>query len=161
MIFPDERKQQQSPWVLLGQPAAIITVVPSQEAGGVPGLRHEWNRRKMKGSQCSQPNEQRGPSRCEGPGGHEGRNWIWIWRSVSPAAGPGPASISVLWLSLWSGDKAQAGGRSRVESSFLLAPAWFPLPGGSHTDSVLTKVRAQKEHGENGLTLIHETSRVQ
>lgn len=118
----------------------------------------------MKGSQCSQPNEQRGASRCEGPGGHEGRNWIWIWRSVSPAAGPAP--ISFLWLSLCSGDKAQAGGWSRVEGSFLLSPAWFPLPGGSHTDSVLTKVSAQKERGGDGLTCTftqktHETSRVQ
>lgn len=79
----------------------------------------------MKGSQCSQPNEQRGASRCEGPGGHEGRNWIWIWRSVSPAAGPAP--ISFLWLSLCSGDKAQAGGGSRVKGYFYYLQPGFPF----------------------------------
>lgn len=53
-----------------------------------------------------------------------------------------------------------------MEGSFLLSPAWFPLPGGSRTDSVFTKVSAQKERGGDGLTCTftqktHETSRVQ
>jgi hypothetical protein len=28
-----------------------------------------------------------------GPGGCEGRNWIWSWRSVSPAAGQLPLAF--------------------------------------------------------------------
>ena len=80
--------------------ASLQQSCPSQEAGGgAPGLRHEWGGRRMKDSQGSWPDVQRGQSRCKGGlGPAERRNWIWIWRSVSLTALQ--VSISFLWLSL-------------------------------------------------------------
>lgn len=106
----------------------------------------------MKESQCSQPKEQRDPAGVRGLGATRAEtgseaDQCHLWQA---------SFLSLLWLSPRSGDKAQAGGRSRVVWGNLFYVSLYPsFPFQEATpQSVLTKVGAWEDRRrEDGLTL--------